>query len=107
MAPLTIPGEAKVGDTSQLRMEARSQGDPNQVNEQIVRVLVVSGGRLYLPSMYKNSSAAQSSDANAPDQAEPPTLHDEAPPSVDTPAPTSGDKATYLPLVPLTPTDTP
>ncbi len=92
-APFVIPDDANIGDESQLRVEARSQGDPNQVDEQVVRVQVSSGGQLYLPSLHKNA-------ANSPGS-QPPAQDDT--PKEDIPAPRSGDEAIFFPLVPLTP----
>jgi hypothetical protein len=113
LAPFVIPDSARVGETSRLRIEARSQGDPSQAGEQVVQVVVISGGRLYLPNVQKAGARAQGSiapiltDSPAPDSPTPdaPETAEETPENL--PAPSSGDKATFFPLIPLTPTATP
>ena len=55
-APFQIPTGAPSGTESQLRLTARSQGAPNLVQDESIRVLVIGGGRTYLPSVFHNKA---------------------------------------------------
>lgn len=53
-APFTIPVGTPGGTESQVSLTARSQNAPNLVQEEFIRVLVVDGGRLWLPRLSQN-----------------------------------------------------
>jgi hypothetical protein len=57
-APFTIPPGTPGGVENELSLSARSQGLPSLLQEETIRVLVVSGGELWLPTIFRNSSAA-------------------------------------------------
>lgn len=62
IAPLTIPTEAHIGDSSTVRLTVRSQNDAALVREVTLTVLVSDGGQLFLPYMF-NAAIGTASDA--------------------------------------------
>jgi uncharacterized repeat protein (TIGR01451 family) len=63
-APFVIPLDAREGQVSQLRLIASSQGSvtmpsaPSLVQEEAVKIIVLlSGGRTYLPSLYRGDTS--------------------------------------------------
>jgi uncharacterized repeat protein (TIGR01451 family) len=71
LTPFVIPVETPTGAESQLRLTARSQGDPSLLKEESVRIIVGVGGRTFLPTLHHNSNPDALSSQNEPEAAIP------------------------------------
>jgi hypothetical protein len=56
-APFTIPVGTAGGTVSQLTLTARSQNSPSLVREESVDVVVVAGGRIWMPRLFQGNGA--------------------------------------------------
>jgi predicted outer membrane repeat protein len=68
LAPFIIPPGLSPGEESEVQLSARSQGSPTLVQAESIRVLVVGGGRLWLPSLFQSNATSAATGQDAPTQ---------------------------------------